>query len=162
MTDEDYLRECYVLASGHSDDPRTKNAAIIVLDDVIVGKGGNALPYHIAKSKNDEDRLCREKKGLFLIHAETNAIVSRVQANIYGATMYCPWSPCNECAKLIIQAGIRKVVAHKEMHEHANSAWGESIEMGIALLEEAGVEYVRLDGKIGDCVNICNGRLWYP
>ena len=111
---------------------RRKVGALIVKDKMIISDGYNGTPSGF-------ENICENDEGFtkpYVLHAEANAItkIARSNNNSAGATMYVTASPCIECAKLIIQAGIKRVV------------YGEKYRLtdGIDLLERAGIEVVYL------------------
>jgi len=101
------------LSAMRSKDPSTQVGACIVNEDRhIVGVGYNGFP----RGCSDEE-LPWSKEGPFLetkypyvVHAEANAILNSIGGDLTGCAIYVALFPCNECAKLIIQAGIREVV----------------------------------------------------
>ena len=112
---------------------RRKVGALIVKDKMIISDGYNGTPSGF-------ENICEDENGLtkpYVLHAEANAItkIARSNNNSNGATMYVTASPCIECAKLIIQSGIKRVV------------YGEKYRLtdGIDLLERAGIETVYLE-----------------
>mgnify|MGYP003290004302 FL=1 len=112
---------------------RRKVGALIVKDKMIISDGYNGTPSGF-------ENVCENEEGFtkpYVLHAEANAItkIARSNNNSNGATMYVTASPCIECAKLIIQSGIRRVV------------YGEKYRLtdGIDLLERAGIETVYLE-----------------
>ncbi len=87
---------------------RRKVGALIVKDKMIISDGYNGTPAGF-------ENVCEDEAGItkpYVLHAEANAItkVARSNNSSEGATLYVTASPCVECAKLIIQAGIRRVV----------------------------------------------------
>ena len=114
---------------------RRKVGALIVKDKMIISDGYNGTPSGFENVSEDENNLTNP----YVLHAEANAItkISRSNNSSDGATMYVTASPCIECAKLIIQAGIKRVV----YSEHY------CLEDGIELLKRAGIEviYTELD-----------------
>ena len=101
------------LAAKRSKDPNTKVGACIVNDkNIILSTGYNGMPIGC----NDDDMpWCREgafdeSKYAYVCHAELNAILNCDGRSLKGSTLYVTNFPCNECAKAIIQAGIRKVI----------------------------------------------------
>ena len=114
---------------------RRKVGALIVKDKMIISDGYNGTPSGF-------ENICENEEGFtkpYVLHAEANAItkIARSNNNSDGATMYVTASPCIECAKLIIQSGIRRVV------------YGEKYRLtdGIDLLERAGIEVVYINNK---------------
>lgn len=107
---------------------RRKVGALIVKEQMIISDGYNGTPSGF-------DNVCENDEGMtfpYVLHAEANAItkVARSNNSSEGSTLYVTDSPCMECAKLIIQAGIRRVVFSRLYR----------ITDGIELLKKAGVE----------------------
>ena len=119
---------------------RRRVGALIVKDKMIISDGYNGTPAGFENVCEDENNVTKP----YVLHAEANAItkIARSGNNSDGATLYVTTSPCIECAKLIIQAGIRRVI------------YGEKyrIEDGINLLKRANidVEYVSVDEDCAD------------
>lgn len=104
------------LAAQRSKDPNTQVGCCIVKDNKIVGVGYNGMPNGIP---DDDDLMFPwDNKGDFLhskyayvVHAELNAILNTLdRSQLNGSTMYCTLAPCNECAKAIIQSGIKRII----------------------------------------------------
>ena len=112
---------------------RRKVGALIVKERMIISDGYNGTPCGFENVCEDENN----KTKPYVLHAEANAItkVARSSNSSEGATLYVTSSPCIECAKLIIQAGIRRVVYAEEYHTPD----------GIDLLKRAGVEIEHLE-----------------
>lgn len=109
---KDYFMAQARLAEKRSKDPVCKVGATIVTDsNVIVGTGYNCMPQgkdsDFTWDKNNYNFL--KDKGSFVCHAELNAIVNAKCAKVTGCTMYVTRIPCDQCAKLIVQSGIKKV-----------------------------------------------------
>jgi len=130
--DKRYLRMTAIWAEN-SYCRRRKVGAILVKDQMIISDGYNGTPAGFENVCEDEDGLTKP----YVLHAEANAItkVARSNNSSEGATLYVSASPCMECAKLIIQSGIKRVVFN-ELYR---------ITLGLELLERAGVECVRID-----------------
>lgn len=131
--------------SRWSKDPSTKVGAVLVNDlGQIVGTGYNGFPRGV---EDTEDRyLDRDRKYKFIVHAEVNAILLAGQA-ARGSTLYLYPSfdipnVCHECAKVVIQGGIKRVVGWTPSPEDRERAkrWADSINTARVMLEEAGVE----------------------
>ena len=114
---------------------RRQVGAIIVKDKMIISDGYNGTPVGFENVCEDENDHTKP----YVLHAEANAITKVAQSNnsSNNATLYVTSSPCIECAKLIIQAGIKRVV------------FGEIYRLtdGIDLLKRAGIECVQLNFK---------------
>lgn len=104
---EEYFMGLALLSAERSKDPKTQvGACIIDNDNKIVSVGYNGAPLGF----NDEFvPWDTEKKHLYVCHAELNAILN-ARKSVAGCKLYVTLFPCNECAKLIIQAGIKEVI----------------------------------------------------
>lgn len=130
--DSKYLEMAQVWA-GNSYCKRRQVGALIVKDRMIISDGYNGTPSGF-------ENICEDESGVtkpYVLHAEANAItkVARSGNNSLDATLYVTASPCLECSKLIIQAGIKRVVYKDEYR----------LTDGIDLLRRAGVEVEKID-----------------
>ena len=109
----------------------------------------DAPPGYLAKDEIDPERWERPLKYLFVEHAERNAVhnAARIGVSLKGATMYFNFEPCpcNECAKAIIQSGIKRLVGYNRKFPGKGHQWEESLDVARTMLEEAGVEMVEID-----------------
>lgn len=121
-----------------SKDPSTCVGAVIV-DKLrrVVGLGYNGFPRGV--SDNGERLFDREQKYALTVHAELNAILNAITP-VRGATLYVsPLPCCNECAKAVIQSGIRRVVTYIPETDLL-SRWSVSLAVARQMFHEAGVE----------------------
>ena len=132
LLDHRYLRMARIWAEN-SYCQRRQVGALVVKDKRIISDGYNGTPSGF-------ENICEDETGTtkpYVLHAEANAIttLARSHNNSEGSTLYVTASPCIECAKLIIQAGIRRVV------------YGEKYRLddGLRLLERANIEVVYLN-----------------
>ena len=135
--DETFMQMSKVIAE-RSKDPNTQNGACIVNDkNIIVGLGYNGFP----RGCGDEQLPWKRKGGFcdtkyaYVVHAEENAVLNS-NADVEGAKLYCTLFPCNECAKVIIQKGIKEVIFESDKY-HDDDIWIASRK----LLDLAGVKY---------------------
>ncbi|MDO4190438.1 MAG: dCMP deaminase family protein [Bacteroidales bacterium] len=130
--DSRYMRMARIWAEN-SYCTRRKVGALLVNNQMIISDGYNGTPSGFENICEDENNVSKP----YVLHAEANAItkVARSNNSSNGATLYVTASPCIECAKLIIQAGIKRVV------------YGENYRImdGLDLLKRAGIETVLLD-----------------
>lgn len=114
---------------------RRKVGCLVVKGNMIISDGYNGTPSGFENVCEDDNNVTKP----YVLHAEANAItkIARSGNSSEGATMYVTASPCIECAKLIIQAGIRRVV-------YADPYRNDD---GIELLRKVGIECVQLDVK---------------
>ncbi|HOF98446.1 MAG TPA: dCMP deaminase family protein [Paludibacteraceae bacterium] len=131
LLDMRYMRMARIWAEN-SYCRRRQVGALLVKNKMIISDGYNGTPAGFENNCEDED----DNSKPYVLHAEANAItkVARSHNSSDGATLYVTASPCMECAKLIIQAGIKRVV------------YGEHYRImdGIELLQRAGIEVVYL------------------
>jgi dCMP deaminase len=109
---DEYFMGVALLSAKRSKDPNTQCGACIVnRSKRIVGIGYNGFPSGIKDDVFPWDREgdFLETKYAYVVHAEVNAVMNAT-SNLKGCTMYVDLFPCNECTKVIIQAGIREVV----------------------------------------------------
>lgn len=129
LLDNRYIRMANIWAEN-SYCQRRKVGALVVKDKMIISDGYNGTPSGFENVCEDDQNITKP----YVLHAEANAItkLARSHNSSEGATMYITASPCIECAKLIIQAGIKRVV-YGEQYRLAD---------GIELLKRAGIELV--------------------
>jgi dCMP deaminase len=107
------------LISQRSKDPNTQTGACIVNDEnIVIGLGYNGFPRGC---HDDKLPWCREgdvlkTKYAYVVHAEANALLNSV-SDTRGCRLYCHLFPCNECAKLIIQSGIKEVIYESDKYK---------------------------------------------
>ena len=127
------------LVADWSKDTNRKNGAIIVNDDnIVLSQGYNGFP--IGCDDTVEQCFERPQKYMFTEHAERNAIyfAARNGVSIKGSRMYATMFPCSDCARGIIQSGIKKIIAPSPDVEHP--IWGEHFKVAMVMFEEANVE----------------------
>ncbi len=112
---------------------RKQVGALIVKDDMIISDGYNGTPSGF-------DNCCEDEEGnthWYVLHAEANAIlkVAKSTNNAKGATLYLTLSPCKDCSKLILQAGIKRLVY---MQDYKDTS-------GVDFLQSAGLEIVKIE-----------------
>lgn len=139
---DQYFMGVAKLSAMRSKDPNTQVGACIVNEKKrIVGIGYNGFPIGI----NDDDYPWEssgaylETKYPYVVHAEPNAILNST-VSLENATLYVTLFPCNECAKLIIQSGIKEIVyAENKYHEE------DSVKASMRMLNDAKVQIRSLD-----------------
>ena len=132
LLDKRYIRMAQIWAEN-SYCNRRKVGALIVKDKMIISDGYNGTPAGF-------ENVCEDENGLtkpYVLHAEANAItkIACSSNSSKGATMYVTTSPCIECAKLIIQAGIKRVIYSEKYR----------LEDGLDLLRKANIEVVYIN-----------------
>lgn len=134
LLDDRYLRMAQIWAEN-SYCVRRQVGALLVKDKMIISDGYNGTPAGFENICEDQNNITKP----YVLHAEANAItkVARSHNSSMGATLYVTTSPCIECSKLIIQAGIKRVVYSEKYHNMD----------GCDLLERAGIEVVIIDNS---------------
>jgi len=107
----EYFMGVALLAAKRSKDPNTQvGACIVSTDNIILSTGYNGFPFGCSDDCFPWDREGDDTKYPYVVHAELNAILNAGGRNLNGAKIYVDLFPCNECAKAIIQSGIKEVV----------------------------------------------------
>ncbi len=151
LTWDAYFMSMAHLSAKRSKDPNTQVGACIVNKDKrVVGLGYNGFPRGC-----DDDQYPWQREGDFLntkypfvVHAELNAILNSIQ-NLEGCTIYVSLFPCNECAKAIIQSGIRCVVYESDKYAGTQTNIASK-----QMFRDAGVELVHLTYSVDVNVKI--------
>ena len=124
---DDYFMSVAFLSSMRSKDPNTQVGACIVNSEKrIVGIGYNGFPRGCSDdalpwARHSENGNELDTKYPYVCHAEVNAILNKNSADVQGCSIYVGLFPCNECAKMIIQSGIREVVFLSDKYKNSNS-----------------------------------------
>ena len=142
---DEYFMGLAHLSAMRSKDPSTQVGAVIVdQEHKVVGIGYNGLPIGCSDDEFPWDREggMLETKYAFVVHAELNAILNSTR-DLPGCTLYVSLCPCNECAKAIIQSGIRTIV-----YEDDKYAAADNVIASKKMLNAAGVELVRLGKRV--------------
>lgn len=137
---DQYFMGIASLSAHRSKDPRTQVGACIVRDHKILSVGYNGFPNGISDDEfpwSAEGARLKDRKDAYVVHAELNAILNS-SVNLQGATIYVTLHPCNECAKAIIQAGIKKVYFRF-------AKYSEKEDIAYKMFKEAGVEIEKLN-----------------
>ena len=140
---DEYFMGVAKLSALRSKDPNTQvGACIVSSDNKILSMGYNGLPRGCS---DDEFPWCREgdpldNKYFYTTHSELNAILNYRGGTLDGAKMYVTLFPCNECAKAIIQAGIKTVVYDSDKYKDTASVIASK-----RMLNAAGVRYYRYE-----------------
>ena len=132
ILDKRYLRMALIWAEN-SYCKRRQVGALVVRDHTIISDGYNGTPSGFENICEDDENVTFP----YVLHAEANAItkLARSSNNSEGSTLYVTDAPCMECSKLIIQAGIKRVVYSREYR----------LADGINLMRKAGLEVVHID-----------------
>lgn len=143
---DEYFMASALLAAQRSKDPNTQVGACIVnSNNKILGEGYNGFPIGIS---DNDDQITWGRNGdplhtkyLYVCHAEMNAVMNKT-SDINGCTVYITLFPCNNCAKILIQSGIKKVVYLEDKYSDTNSVRASKI-----MFDKVGVKYTRFIPK---------------
>ncbi len=143
---DEYFMGLAILSSLRSKDPNTKVGACIVDNEhKVVSIGYNGMPIGIDETKiswNKGEGL--DSKYLYVCHAEFNAILNtRNGAALKGCILYVTLFPCNECAKAIIQVGIKEIIYLDNKYENQVTTLASR-----KMLELAGIKLTKYTGRI--------------
>ena len=138
------------LVATWSKDPSTKTGAVVVgPDKEIRATGYNGLVRGV--NDNVAERMQRPTKYDFFEHAERNAIFNAclTGTQLKGCTIFCTLTPCTDCARAIIQAGIKEVVTYeyKPAVDDPKNTWRDKLDYSAEMFKEAGVAYITLPKK---------------
>ena len=121
---DEYFMGIAMLSAKRSKDPNTQVGACIVDgDNKVVGIGYNGFPIGCSDDNLPWERQAENQnqtKYPYVVHAEANAILNSTK-DLHGARIYVDLFPCNECAKLIIQSGIKEVVFLSDKYKDSDS-----------------------------------------
>ena len=139
---DEYFMGIAYLSAMRSKDPSTQVGACIIDEDKkIIGIGYNGFPIG---SNDDEMPWNKEGELLdtkypYVVHAELNAILNSIKS-LKNCTIYVTHFPCNECAKAIVQSGIKKVIYFSDKHKDKDSTKASR-----RILENAGLEVKKVE-----------------
>ena len=138
---EEYFMGVALLAAKRSKDPNTQvGACIVSKDNIILSIGYNGFPCGCSDDQFPWEREGEDTKHPYVVHAELNAILNANGRDLRGARLYVALFPCNECAKAIIQSGIKEVVYLSDKYADTPSTKASK-----KMLDAAGVKYRRLE-----------------
>ena len=108
---DEYFMGIAMLAARRSKDPNTQvGACIVSQDNIIISTGYNGMPKGCSDDVFPWARTGEETKYPYVVHAELNAVLNANGRDLRGSKLYVALFPCNECAKAIIQSGVKEVV----------------------------------------------------
>lgn len=133
---DEYFMGVAILAAQRSKDPNTQVGACIVSPDYkILSIGYNGMPLNCSDDEFSWGRdKSRDNKYLYIVHSELNAILNYRGGSLENSKMYVTLFPCNECAKAIIQAGIKELVYRDNLYKDT-----PEVQASLRMLKTAGV-----------------------
>ena len=137
---DEYFLGVAMLAALRSKDPNTQvGACIVSQDNIIISTGYNGMPMGCSDDEFPWDRSGEETKYPYVVHAELNAILNANGRDLRGSRIYVALFPCNECAKAIIQSGIKEVYYLSDKYKDTMGNLASK-----RMLDAAGVKYIKL------------------
>ena len=148
---DEYFMGIAMLAARRSKDPNTQVGACIVSDDnIIISTGYNGMPKGCSDDEFPWDRKGENDaatKYPYVVHAELNAILNASGRDLRGSRIYVALFPCNECAKAIIQCGIKEVMYLSDKYHDTMMNL-----VSKRMLDAAGVKYTRMRTDLKELV----------
>ena len=115
---DEYFMGVALLAAKRSKDPNTQVGACIVSDDnKILSIGYNGMPIGCSDDEFPWEKGVEDNKYFYIVHSELNAILNYRGGSLEGSKIYVTLFPCNECAKAIIQCGIKEVIYRDDLYK---------------------------------------------
>ena len=140
ITWDEYFMGVAMLAARRSKDPNTQvGACIVSQDNIIISTGYNGLPNGCSDYEYPWEREGEETKDPYVVHAELNAILNANGRDLRGSRLYVALFPCNECAKAIIQAGVKEVLYLSDKYADTSATRASK-----RMMDSAGVAYRQL------------------
>ena len=139
---DEYFMGVAMLAARRSKDPSTQvGACIVSQDNIIISTGYNGMPKGCSDDEFPWERSGAENetKYPYVVHAELNAILNANGRDLRGSRLYVALFPCNECAKAIIQSGVKEVLYLSDKYADTMLTMASK-----RMLDAAGVKYTRL------------------
>ena len=148
---DEYFMGVAKLAAHRSKDPSTQvGACIVSQDDIIISTGYNGMPKGCSDDEFPWDRKGENEaatKYPYVVHAELNAILNASGRDLRGSRIYVALFPCNECAKAIIQSGIKEVMYLSDKYHDTMMNL-----VSKRMLDAAGVKYTRMRTDLKELV----------
>ena len=143
---DEYFMGIAMLAAKRSKDPSTQvGACIVSQDNIIISTGYNGMPKGCSDDEFPWNRDGENNKYFYVVHAELNAILNANGRDLRGSRVYVALFPCNECAKAIIQSGVKEVIYLSDKYADTLGTMASK-----RMLDAAGVKYSRLESNISE------------
>lgn len=138
LTWDEYFMGIALMSAKRSKDPSTQVGACIVdNENKIVSVGYNGMPHCCSDDVYPWERAeGLDSKYLYVCHAELNAILNAHSGSVKGAICYTTLFPCNECAKALIQSGVKEVIYYEDKYSNT-----DSVKASKRMFDSAGVKY---------------------
>ena len=137
---DEYFMGIALLAARRSKDPSTQvGACIVSAENIIISTGYNGMPKGCSDDEFPWEREGTDTKYPYVVHAELNAILNANGRDLRGSRIYVALFPCNECAKAIIQSGVKEVLYLSDKYKDTMGNFASK-----RMLDAAGVKYTQL------------------
>ena len=137
---DEYFMGIALLAARRSKDPNTQvGACIVSQDNIIISTGYNGMPKGCSDDEYPWEREGAETKYPYVVHAELNAVLNANGRDLRGSRLYVALFPCNECAKAIIQSGVKEVYYLSDKYADSMSTLASK-----RMMLSAGVKFTQL------------------
>ena len=137
---DEYFMGIAMLAARRSKDPNTQvGACIVSQDNFILSPGYKGMPKGCSDDEYPWDRVGDETKYPYVVHAELNAVLNANGRDLRGSKLYVALFPCNECAKAIIQSGVKEVYYLSDKYADSMATLASK-----RMLMSAGVTFTKL------------------
>ena len=141
---DEYFMGIAMLAAKRSKDPNTQvGACIVSQDNIILSTGYNGMPKGCSDDLYPWEREGEETKYPYVVHAELNAILNAHGRNLQGSRLFVALFPCNECAKAIIQSGVKEVLYLSDKYADSLATMASK-----RMMDSAGVKYTQLRPRL--------------
>lgn len=158
---DDYFMTLVYLVAMRSKDRSTHIGAVVIgPDKEIRSTGYNSFPRGM--NDNVEKRQDRPLKYEMIEHAERNACYNAtlIGVSLKNCVMYTNGIPCSDCARAVIQSGIKEVVVDSRWHNKNDAKWKASCKISLEMFDEVGVKIRYWDGDIMDIVKFRHGKIF--
>ena len=137
---DEYFMGIAMLAARRSKDPNTQvGACIVSQDNIIISTGYNGMPKGCSDDEYPWERSGEETKYPYVVHAELNAVLNASGRDLRGSKLYVALFPCNECAKAIIQSGVKEVYYLSDKYADSMATLASK-----RMMQSAGVKFTQL------------------
>ncbi len=145
---DEYFMGIAALAAKRSKDPSTQvGACIVSADNIIISTGYNGMPKGCSDDEFPWEREGEQTKYPHVVHAELNAILNANGRDLRDSRLYVALFPCNECAKAIIQSGVKEVIYLSDKYKDTMANMASK-----RMLDAAGVKYTQLKTQLRSIV----------
>lgn len=157
-----WIKRCYEVAAC-SPDTSTQIGALLLTHKGVWFPDSTCCNKTVKYWPLQEGDLERPRKYAIIEHAERRAIFAAAKLGFPcgGATMVSTWAACTECARAIVESGIKTLVRHVPPRDEATERWLESIALGDEIMKVAGVNLIDVEGPIPGAPKVLRGGVYF-